>query len=403
MFISNIFKTKSIKTLGKKTLIGEGSYGCVIKPAVVDKYEKIYIEYNDISDNDVGKLFRSIGEESFKKELKILKGINKIDPNGTFTVKLKGANAFNEKILLNQDTKIRKCLDINERTFEDKILIYQIIIENGGNEVTNVPKNSIHYESFINMLHVFLEGIKYMKSVNLVHRDIKPPNVLISDTKISLIDFGISEEADKVFSKENIDYLSYMYPYYPPEFFISSLLMKYRNDKERFLEKLDTIIEYLEENYLNEMFKQKKIYSIINDIQDFINEIKLRNYSFHDVFNKEMAYKTDIYGISFIINEIANKIIYSNEKQKIAIYTLYKKCSEINPYKRVTIEQLLEYIKEIKNITFTSGGSKKKKNNKQLKPLVIPKIHKTKINKEIKLYKKKTPYILKLSIKLKIK
>ena len=60
-----------------------------------------YIEYNDISQDDVGKLFKAYnGEESFKKELKILKGINNLDPEGTFTIKLKGANAFQETLLL---------------------------------------------------------------------------------------------------------------------------------------------------------------------------------------------------------------------------------------------------------------------------------------------------------------
>ena len=406
MFLSDIFKTKSIQTIGKKSLIGKGSYGCVIKPAIIDKFEKRYIEYDNESDNDVGKLFKNIDEKYFKKELKILKGIDKIDPNSIFTVKLKGANAISEDIFKSQSSDIKDCLDIREHSYglsPSKKLIYQIIIENGGKEVKKISNYSVDYIHFLEMFKTFLFGIKNMHSVDLIHRDIKPENILVSDNKISLIDFGISEQADKIFNKENYDYLSYLYPYYPPEFFIASILLKYRNNKERFIVKLDNIIDILQNNYLNIMFKEKKIYSIVNELQDFINEIKLRNYGYYDVFNKDLAYKSDIYGLSFIINEFANKLIYTNENQKIAVYNLYKMCSEINPYKRANIDDLISYIDEIKDITIKYGG-KSNRNKKILKKkLIIPKIHKEELNNKVNIDKKKNPYIIKLSIKLKIK
>ena len=390
MYISNIFKEETLKTLGKNNLIGKGSYGCVIKPPIITNYEKIYIEYNDIAQDDVGKLFKSGGEDNFKKELKILKGINNLDQDGDFTIKLKGANAFPDSLLLSNDNELKNCLDVKERTF--KLLVYQIILENGGKEIEVLTKYSIPYEKFIRLFYIFLNGIKKMHSNNLIHRDIKPVNVLMSDTKISLIDFGISEDADKVYSKENYSYLSYLYPYYPIEFFIASILLKYRNDKDKFQNKLDTVIDILQENYLNNMFKEKKIYSIINEIQDFINEIKLRNYSYHDIFNADMAYKCDIYSLSFIIDKFANKIIYQNESQKILIYNLYKMCSEINPLKRASIDKLLSYIDEFQNIiNLSHGGSYK------MKRLVIPNIFNDNLNTKIHIYKNKNPYIVKFN------
>jgi len=177
--------------------------------------------------------------------------------------------------------------------------------------------------------------------------------------------------------------------------------MKYRNNKERFITKLDTVIESLEEQYLHTMFKEKKVYGVINEIQDFINEIKLKNYDYHDVFNNQLAFKTDIYGISFIINEMANKLVYTHDNQKIAMYNIYKMCEEINPYKRANIDQIISYIDEIHDITVKYGGNNKRQKN--LKRLVIPKIHHKDVNKEMKIYKKKMPYIIKLSLKLKIK
>lgn len=361
MIFSQLFKNNSVKTMGKKTLIGEGSYGCVVKPPIIaDKYVKKYVEYTDIAEDDVSKLFKNNEVSSFKNELKILIGVQKIDPDNLFTVKLKGANSFDSYLLENNED-VYNCLEVSSNEKSD---IYQIILENGGKEISKLPKNSINYSEMILALIVFLENLKKMHSVDLIHRDIKPMNVLYnkSKNKLSLIDFGISEDANSVYSIDNASVLSYIYPYYPPEFYISFLLLKYRNDKVRFQQKLDDVLLNIENEYLIKFFEKSKIPAIMSSLEAFINEIKLKDYGFYDVFNASMAYKSDIYALSSIIKELANKIVYDNEKQNIGIHTLYKMCSEINPYKRPTIDNILNYIYEIKTITI--GGCAKCKGTK---------------------------------------
>jgi serine/threonine protein kinase len=345
MFSSDIFNTKSIQTLGKKSLLGQGASGCVIKPPVIYEYPKKYMEYENASDSDVAKLFRTELYDDFKAELKILIGIHqKLDPQHVFTVSLKGANVFPSNVLT--DKTVLNCLE--KYSSEEPTEIYQIIMEDGGKELKQIPKSSISYDKFLQLFKVFLSGIQKMHSGNsrLVHRDIKPVNVLMSDTKISLIDFGISDIATNIYDKDSKIYLEYIYPYYPPEFYIASLLLKYRNNKPRFLQKLDGVIDIMQKNYFKILFKESQIPNIRNQLQDFINHIKLKDYGYHDVFNEQLAYKCDIYGIGFVLRELANKISYTSEKQKIVVYNLYNMCSEINPYKRTSLEQLITYMQD---------------------------------------------------------
>jgi serine/threonine protein kinase len=370
MFSTDIFNINSLKTIEKKTLIGQGSYGCVIQPAVSNNFIKEYINYDDINQEDVGKLFRPNSEDSFKKELKILNGIQKIDIDNSFTVKLKGANAFNSSII--KDDNVLKCLDIqdnNTKSYNEQV-VYQIILENGGKELYDVPKNSIQFDKFIELFKNLLRGIQKLHNYDIIHQDIKPANILISDKKISVIDFGISDKANNIYNKNNKDILEYLYPFYPPEFYIASLLLKYRNNKERFVQKLDTVLDTMQKEYFHKLFKESQIYNIRNQLQDFINDIKLHNYDYHNVFNKELAYKCDIYGIGFIIRELANKIIYTSENQKIIVYNLYKMCTEVNPYKRTSLNDLISYIQTTSNIkslkTLEQIGGNKKNGMKRL-------------------------------------
>jgi serine/threonine protein kinase len=371
MFSSDIFNTKTIQTLGRRSLLGQGASGCVIKPPVLNEYTKQYVEYQNPGENDVAKLFRTELQEGFKAELKILVGIQKIDPEHIFTVALKGANAFDSSLLT--DYTVLNCLEKDSTSVHSEI--YQIIMENGGKELKQVAKSSIPYTRFIELFKTFILGIKKMHSNMLVHRDIKPVNVLLSDIKISLIDFGISDIAPNIYKKDSMAYLEYIYPFYPPEFYVASLLLKYRNDKTRFMQKLDEVMNTMQTQYFPLLFKDSQITGIRNQLQDFINHIKLHDYGYHDVFNDALAYKCDIYGIAFIIRELANKISYTSEKQKIVVYSLYTMCSEINPYKRASIDELIEFIQiNIKNSapeleTNKIGAGRKSKDKQRKQPM----------------------------------
>lgn len=339
-------------------LIGDGGYGCVIQPPVVPvvhvvpgiseryaktgkdgktRYDKTYVEYTDNRSNDIGKLF--LEKRHFVEELKLLKGIQQIDRDSTFTVKLKGANSFNSKLLTNNS--VLKCLNIYMNTD-----VYQIVMEYGGKDLHKLPNYNIPFKTFMKQLRPLLEGLMKFHSYDMIHYDIKPSNVLVSDDKISLIDFGISISADKVYTSEN-KRLSSIYIYHPAELFIASFLTDYKNSHSSFQSKLETVLdEMTRQEYFENIWEENKIDMVKEELSDFIDEIISRDYSFDDVFNKNLAFKCDVYSLSFVIKEFSSKIKYENDMQKEFVRELYAMCSPVNPFKRASLKRIMEYFKE---------------------------------------------------------
>ena len=335
-------------------LIGDGGYGCVIQPPVEMKYIKKYIEYTNKNSKDVGKLYRN--KDDFMTELKLLKGVDEIDKQGLFSVKLKGANIINDE-KLNDD--ILECLQLNE-TDEN---IYQIILEYGGKQISKVSKYSIPFKKFMKLLKVFVNGIHKIHSYDLVHQDIKPSNVLLNENKISLIDFGISELANEIYSNKNKSRLSSEYKYHPPEFYIAYLLLDYKKSHNSFQEKLETVVQDMIENgYLHEIFDSSKVERVSDELTSFVKQIQNNDLSYNEVFNKNLAYKSDVYSLSFVLKEFHNKVIFDNDDQKDVFQSLYDMSSAKNPFKRSSIKDILEYINvSEQNISYkkddqTGGG-----------------------------------------------
>ena len=78
---------------------------------------------------------------------------------------------------------------------------YFIIMENvvGGNLFNAINKMGKLPESLAkNIFRQLIETIKYIHSKNIVHRDIKPDNILLNlNNNIKLCDFGVSKEIKK--------------------------------------------------------------------------------------------------------------------------------------------------------------------------------------------------------------
>lgn len=339
-------------------LIGEGGYGCVIQPVIQDKYTKTYIEYENKESNDIGKLF--LERQHFIKELQLLQGIRILDNKSIFTVELKGANSFSSKSL---NDSVLKCLGI-DTYFDTDTQVFQIIMEYGGKDLHDLSSQSMPFKYFISYFKTFIEGLMKFHSYNMIHYDIKPANTLVSNKKISLIDFGISISADEMYSSENRNRLSSFYIYHPPEAVIASLLLDNNNSQSVFQDNLDTVIDDMRANgYFDEIWKDSKHSYVKEGLNDFITQLKYNNLSFQQVFNNEMAFKCDVYSLSFVIKEFSSKIKYDNDMQKEFMQQLYSMCSAINPLKRATMKQIIKFIREsettIKNSSNNQiGGSK---------------------------------------------
>jgi|SaaInlV_125m_DNA_1040241.scaffolds.fasta_scaffold03053_5 serine/threonine protein kinase len=394
-------------------LIGNGAYGCAISPPVTTNMInmiQVFKNYSNEKSDDVGKLFKNTESSriDFDKEKKNAIIANSFDPDGIFTVKIKGSNEINGKYLSNE---IRKCIgamDINE-------IIYQIIFENGGIPLDKIEDKSMSMLEFVEKVSQFLTGIKMMQDYGICHRDIKSDNVLMSNEKINLIDFGLSGELNNVFSEENERILQHISTIYPPEFYIAGLLIQTKNDKIQFRNSLGDVIDRMEQekfdssgidsegieyhekqNYFEILFEENVIDSLKDDIKEFLREIRINNFSFSEVFDAEMAKKCDIYSLFYILKELSKKVKITNDIQQREIETLLMMCKKFNPYKRATIEDLISFLEDMEeNAKYEVYGGKARR------CLKIPKIHNDKCNSErVKGYKCKLSNIIKKNIKL---
>ncbi len=353
--------------------IGSGTYGCVISPPVI---EKTYIlqdimPYVQRENNDIAKIYIS-GFREFQHEFKILKQIQAIDANNTFTVMLKGAQKINGKCFENSDV-ILNCLKKMRKYIKNNKAYYQIIMENAGIQTNDDYR--ITYIDFLQFFKTFLEGMIKLQNNNLVHRDIKPHNVLITDKKINLIDFGLLCKANQVYTNESRYLLKALdYPYYPPEFYIAYIMMSYRslyeNNRQNFESFVDTIYQRMNNN---NFFKQRFLlsspeltYQYSKGVTNFLRTMKAQQFTKYDqIFNAELAMKADVFSMGYIIAAINKNIVYSFNTEKEFVDYIYLRCMNPNVYERISLLELYSAVNNEMNRSLrnsnqiVTGGSKK--------------------------------------------
>lgn len=339
------------------TYINYGSYGCVIRPPVTGKQYilKDYIAYSNPKKNDIGKIFKG-NHSIFNEELALLKKVKKLDPKGIFTVQLKGAQKISASSLTS-NKKTTQCLKGKEPHKELKKYYYQIILENGGKEIN--ADYSLKFPVLLKKLHQFVGGLVTMQAHGLVHCDIKPSNVLISKGKINLIDFGLALPVGEVYSSVNRSRLAHKYDYYPPEFFIAYILMKYGSvsgdtEKNRYV--LNNIFDYLnKENYFNQRIYDDHVLlnSCKESIREFTQQIISRNtLNFNDIFTKDIALKADVYPMYYIIRGLRRRAVAAvaantdNKEDMDFLRRLEQRCYAGNPNDRIRMKDLFDILDE---------------------------------------------------------
>jgi serine/threonine protein kinase len=244
-----------------------------------------------------------------------------------------------------------------ELTYDSKnnCKLYQLVFEYAGICINKIDY-SITFKDFMYMIHKFYNGIKSLHQYNIVHRDIKPLNILIDNNNLKIIDFGISCDVSKVFSKNEDYILSYMYMYNPPEFYILHLLYAEleRSDfviaLENILNILGNYTDKLEKYYQDHYYKYNKnepynIFSYKKAFNDFHYTIRELNiYKIEELFTNDMAFKSDIYSSSFILKHLKKHIIFENMNQKAFFNHLFNITYSLNVFKRANIHEILEFI-----------------------------------------------------------
>ncbi len=322
-------------------IIGKGSCSLIISQSLPESniVETLYssTDYN-ISDKTITKLFTEENKTEFYKELKILKLVAEIPDHEHFTVKLISAD---------------KCHMKSEYQ-------YQLVMENGGIPINKIRKN-IRFQDFIKLMINFYHGLNKLHLKGIVHRDIKPLNVLIDyeKMKLNIIDFGIACRVEDVYkNNDDTNYLlSYMYMFHPPEFYAAALIYDHMGDGHNFKTSLDMAYNvlgtynneletfYREHYYRYNAYEVYNIYSYKQAFIDFFDTIREQNFqSMNTIFTDNMAYKSDVYASSFILKSLKKHIIFENLHERQMFNELFDMTYSLNPFLRKNVSDIIDYL-----------------------------------------------------------
>ena len=339
-------------------ILGKGKYSVVVKPAVTDVANyRWYVRYSDKDESDVSKLFinHEYNVEDFTREYNILIKISEIENYTDFTVPFKGASTINTSVL-NNNTELLK-----ELNADNSGRIYQIILGYGGINLHNMNEQ-ISYEALILLIDKFYKGIQVLHQHNVIHRDLKPVNVLYDGKQLNIVDFGLACSMDEVFSKNASGFIfEDIYMYHPPEFYVAHLYFQQPNELT-FQEKIDNVfsnltnvnkqtIHYYNNHYYKFVKKNYDIEQYIQCFQKMLSDIKSRELTcFEDIFSNDFAVKCDIYSSSFILRSLAKNVKYQNNDQNIAFKNLHDMTYSLNPFDRCSLSDIFIWIKNQSNI-----------------------------------------------------
>jgi serine/threonine protein kinase len=336
-------------------IVGSGSNSLVIRPAVKNVLsEEVLSTAKDVKDKDtVGKLFKLENKCEYDRELDILHKVLLIDNYTDFTVHVISASKISSNEFTYDPDIMKKVTDKE---------LYQIVFEYGGINISNLNVTSISFPTFMSMIQSFYKGISSMQSVGIVHRDIKPLNVLYDGTKLNIIDFGLACDVAKLYDgtdEDQMHILSYMYMFNPPEFYIAYLVSENMNNGKDFKESADIAFDSmtnftkeLEAYYFEHYYRYNKnepynIFSYQQAFTKFYDMICARGIKrFEDLFNEELAYKSDIYSTSFVLKSLKRYIIFENNIQKDIFNQLFLMTSALNPLQRSNVTQILHFIED---------------------------------------------------------
>jgi serine/threonine protein kinase len=213
---------------------------------------------------------------------------------------------------------------------------YQFIFEKGLTIDKYYKGKNFNISTDVEKMLNLVEGLIRMSKFKVIHRDIKPDNIVHLKNNFFFIDYGLVTSFKRIFQKSEYFALEASYFVYPPEFklFINKTLKDYMHEFPNSMIKLlenckvaslkDLILELkmLIMNYKNKVFKRKEV-----------NKSKI------DVFS---------FGISFLV------IISDHLKVKVMttihsdLVLILRRCILFDPNQRCSPEELkcmlLKYI-----------------------------------------------------------
>ena len=187
-------KGKAFSLRNKAKVVGQGSTGCVHRPPLKCK------DSDDIH-TGISKLMTKSAANKERKTYDDLK-FNIIDPNGYYHIR-------KPEICEAPDEADEECT----KKGGDTLLLY----EDGGHDLAKILNDGEHTLSQVisGLSNIFM-GVAIMNKGLSYHHDIKIPNIVTSDDKYRLIDFGLSKNYSPDHYEDSVnDSAHFSNVYYP--------------------------------------------------------------------------------------------------------------------------------------------------------------------------------------------
>jgi len=369
---SNNSKSISYNRINKDSkYIAEGTYGCVFDPAF--KCNNKYIK-----NNQVGKIFAD-DDEAENEYIETIQFKN-IDPDGLFFIyPYYKCNVSLETIKSNSlDNSYIDCSLIKKNI---KKHYTQLISQNGGLSLDkffnlNYKNNKIDRATLIYIMSNIFYGIKALLLNNLIHQDIKLPNIVISEYGIKLIDFGLMIDKYDFYTEKNFVLFdkSIKYGVNPPEYRIYQYIT--RDLRETTLKSRIQNLKNIEYNILNDYIADLK--PSMKGIEN--SYISMSEYNKKNPSNESMIKflkknkiheKSDLFSLGGILSDLAYYYCIPIEDDDQEIVDLFNKLvsnmTELNVLKRCNIDETIKLVQVIINTQSSSFYFKDdKKINKKI-------------------------------------
>jgi serine/threonine protein kinase len=334
-------------------LLNKGSYGCIISP---NRPCRNSLRGAVQSEEYVSKLF--YGENGVinrDQEWEELQAVARIDPEFKFTIE-----PIESCSIWNGSGDVLKCTN--------KAVVPQIILRNGGPDLHGFEKGKIkpiRYNEFLKSFYRLVKGFKAMERGDMVHRDVKPGNILYNqgENKFYLVDFGLACKKSEVYHKSNGHLLEYVYPYYPPEFRILGYLYKLGKSEQQMVDLLSDVLrdrkkfestDIMHEAVRNMIMQDMDSVDIIekidehkDDVYVFLKELmdSIRGGKFRK-FADDMSSRADIYSLG-----VTMYYLYDNDfiecddgVQEASLEFIFERMVNANPSRRFSADAVLQQL-----------------------------------------------------------
>ena len=296
-------------------LIASGTYGCVFSPS-------LDCENNRSSKLYVSKVIDKIDQED---EFDNIVGFNlsKLDPDMNLFIypeeplcNLVDFDFAREDIYKCRNIKKKiKNIDKNNKKLAIETINEELSIINfreGGKELYDVrvtgsqKKRKIKtYKLLSSILNLFY-GIKVLSDNNIVHRDIKPQNILFDGEKLRLIDFGLSINFTNILDSFSDKISKAKYPYWSIEYNImyDLLAKKIFNDSDKTNVKISKLMKYISNLQKQNSYTYNPNVNSRKDIIELTNLII--KYKIKDKINDSDYYRSffanfDIFSLGIVL------------------------------------------------------------------------------------------------------